>query len=563
MVYRILFITIILLIGNCNQDWENSYKEAARRSIIPEVDLILVPRLYSLMDEKWLIQKVHTTYSIINLKKLVKKYGRDWEDFYKSQKIIYEDGEKIIIETEGTSHYTNYDYDRKIPIIFYGPNFINSGLYLDKIKQQHIVPTLASILKSPLPNGANLNPIQKIIKNNKKPEVILTIVIDQGGHQLYKAHPLSFPNIKRLMEKGAYFPRAEVGHLDAHTVVGHTAIGTGAFPEFHRVVSNDKLYIQGQNNRSPNIQNIKVFRKNVFELENGIISPEELKAETLADVWDLHRSNKPIIISQCYAARASIGMAGHGAYMEKGDKDFVYWLNKKSLNWETNENFFNLPKATVKYNLYNYNLANNKNPWWDAKLGIAKENFQKYFYQAVGTPTQPKLEGELFREVLFEELVQTGLGKDGETDLLYITLKATDAVGHRHGWESEEARFVLEETDRQVGLIWEFLEKYWPGEYILVLTADHGAAPLREFSQGLYLSYNEFISQIQTLLPEEFREKESLVNFVTSSMVSLNHSVLEKYGITEKQVVQKILDIHVNDKKFFIKVFTRKDLGIP
>src|SRR5690606_23003566 len=116
------------------------------------------------------------------------------------------------------------------------------GIYLDKIYQQHIVPTMAELLQSPLPNSVKLSSISKILKKGKKPEIIVTIVIDQGGIQLYRAHQGSYPNIMRLMHDSAYFPNAMLGHLDAHTAVGHVAIGTGAFPNEHEIIANDRTY---------------------------------------------------------------------------------------------------------------------------------------------------------------------------------------------------------------------------------------------------------------------------------------------------------------------------------
>lgn len=554
-------IAFLILTLNCSDtSWERSYYEAAKRSLTPGVDLILVPEIFSNVDEEWLIQEKNTSFTKAQLESQLKQYGRSWNEFYReNQEKIHIDGEIVTLIAEGSTHATNYFYDKNIPLVFYGNKWIHPGLYQDRVFQQHIVPTVAKVLNSPLPNSAKLPPIQKILKDIdsefSKPEIVVTVVIDQGGLGLYKSHPDSFPHIKRLMERGAYFPNAEVGHLDAHTGVGHVAIGTGAFPRDHKIIANDWLF------RNPGNQ--KSRKRPLYQMPDGSITPDDMMSESFADVWDASRGNKPVIISQCYAVRASIGMAGHGAMYKRGtgisDRDFVYWIHKYRLDWMTNDDFYQLPKVAENYSLLPYHLANNPKPWW-GESKVTVNDLVKNFYPTVATSTQAKLEGELFRSVLRSEIIEKGLHRDGETDLAYVTLKATDAVGHRHGYESEEARLVLEETDRQVGLIWDLLEEEWGDEYILILTADHGAAPLREISKGMYLRYASLLSEVDSLLPGEERAENTLINYYTSGMIALNKKTMEKYSISEYQIIQKILSITVDGKKFYRKIYQRKDL---
>lgn len=591
----LLFLLLFSCKWSWGENWEESYREAARRSLVPEVDLILVPEPYSIIDEKWLAKKKTTTYNKSNLKKQVERYGGDWSEFLEEHKdSIVDKGSLLSVETEGTSHYTNFSYDRKIPILFFGKKYFRKGIYQDLIFQQHIVPTIAKIIGSPLPDDSKLPALDKIIGKptfiqdsnsltetpKKRPEVVVTIVIDQGGIELYKSHSKSYPNIKKLMDSSAYFPNAEVGHIDAHTGVGHVAIGTGAFPRDHRIIANSRTYLLSSNSHDPGfkiekeeqgkklgLDFIKNITANIKKLDVGVytqsvnrIQPGDLRSETLADVWDRYRNNKPVIISQCYAVRGSIGIVGHGGFLQGGDKDIVYWLDKKDVSWKTNPTYYSIPSHTGKYNLADFNVKHNTNPWWRPSDTLNVNYFSKNFYKVVATPTQARLEGELFRETVRSELIGKEVAHDGETDLLYLTIKATDAVGHAHGWESEEARLVLEEADKQVGLIWEMMEEEWGDDFVLVLTADHGAAPLREFSKGMYLKHDDFIQELQSLLPERVRENESLVFFYTSGQLSLNRDVMDKHGISEYQMIQKIKNIRVDGKKFFRDVLRRKDL---
>ncbi|MCX8169912.1 MAG: alkaline phosphatase family protein, partial [Candidatus Methanomethyliaceae archaeon] len=364
---------------------------------------------------------------------------------------------------------------------------------------------------------------------------------------LYRAHRGHYPNIQRLMDESAYFPNAEVGHLDAHTAVGHAAIGTGAYPIKSKEVGNTFYYYE----------NGKLTSNEIYAgKDETVVDPSELNSETLADVLDRENEDKSEVISQCYALRASIGMAGHGAYRLKGtalagDRDHVYWLDKNTKRWTTDFRYYNAP-----YFLYQYDSAarfHEEYPsgWRSVKLSSIEEA-RKNYHLILGSPAEVKMETEMFLKALDEIILKREKNKDGYTDLAYVTFKATDAAGHAFGWESLEALDTFEETDRQVGKIWEFLEKNFKDEYILILTADHGCAPLPEISGGRRMHIANFISELNTLLPQEaIAKNESLVTKMTVAQVSLNHNVIYTYNISMESIRKKILSMKVDGKKFF------------
>ncbi len=62
------------------------------------------------------------------------------------------------------------------------------------------------------------------------------------------------------------------------------------------------------------------------------------------------------------------------------------------------------------------------------------------------------------------------------------------------------------------------------------------------------------------LLPQDIREIESIIERMSIAQISLNHEIMKHYNISEKQVVEKILKIKVNNKNFFKNVYTKTDL---
>ncbi len=66
--------------------------------------------------------------------------------------LIFEPG--YIPGSSGTSHFSPYDYDRHVPVLFMGPG-IQAGHYDGKIEVNDIAPTLATMLSIETPSGSS------------------------------------------------------------------------------------------------------------------------------------------------------------------------------------------------------------------------------------------------------------------------------------------------------------------------------------------------------------------------------------------------------------------------
>lgn len=549
-------IGLLVVFASCG--WEQDYKRAAFLSMQPDTDLILAPYPFNIFDREARDAITLSHYSKEEIKNILEDHDLSWEEL-KIQWQLDAEEENFSKEVNYTSHYTQYFYDTEIPIWIYGPKWIRNGQYSDEINQQHIPSIYGKILNFKFKNTIDVSYLDKIFQNQKeKPEIIVTIVVDQGGRQLYKAHKGSYPFLEDLKNNSAYFKKAKVGHLESHTAVGHMAIGTGAFPKDSKIFSNEIYsYADG-----------KVLHRPVYQGVDKDWDLSELEVPSFSDEWDLFKNNEPVIVSQCYAARAAVGMAGHGKLFNpsiKGknpltsDSDFVYWQDIKNLSWSSYSDAFTTPRSVQKYNLYQFYLENKKQITTHFNAKDPVELMAK-IHHFQGSEFQVKMDGGLFRDTLTETILTTKKDKDGITDLAYVTLKATDAVGHLYGWESKEAEQVLKATDREIQTIFEFLKTNFGDRFLLVVTADHGAAPMPEISNALFLSHEGFFSKINELLPEAERNKRSLVKWVAHSQLSLDRELMKTYGVTEDAIIEKILSIQVNERKFFRKVWKRDEI---
>jgi predicted AlkP superfamily pyrophosphatase or phosphodiesterase len=180
----------------------------------------------------------------------------------------------------------------------------------------------------------------------------------------------------------------------------------------------------------------------------------------------------------------------------------------------------------------------------------------------MATPAETQLEGELLRAVILQEIIGKKRDKDGFADLVYVSFKSADAVGHLFGYHSLEARETLAEIDAQIGKIEDFLRQHYGDHFALVLTADHGCAPLSEITGGARLTVEEVIAEIDKLLPEAAAANDSLVTFMTVGQISLNKKLMAAHNITLEQVRSRIQAIRSDGKRFFKDVLTRADLGL-
>ena len=79
------------------------------------------------------------------------------------------------------------------------------------------------------------------------------------------------------------------------------------------------------------------------------------------------------------------------------------------------------------------------------------------------------------------------LGGDSVTDLLGISFSANDRAGHAYGPDSHEVMDVTVRLDRTLARLFGYLDRtVGLANVVVVLTADHGVAPLPEVFSGLH-----------------------------------------------------------------------------
>jgi hypothetical protein len=125
------------------------------------------------------------------------------------------------------------------------------------------------------------------------------------------------------------------------------------------------------------------------------------------------------------------------------------------------------------------------------------------------------------------------LGQRGVTDLLSVSFSSNDSVGHSFGPDSPQVHDIAVRTDRTIGELLARVDKLVGLDHTLVvLTADHGVAPVPEVQQqrhlpGGRLTKDEAMTPIATALTAKYGEGNWILATAGTSPY-LNYALIEE-----------------------------------
>ena len=184
--------------------------------------------------------------------------------------------------------------------------------------------------------------------------------------------------------------------------------------------------------------------------------------------------------------RAAILPAGHMA-------DGAYWYDSASGNWVTSTYYRPaLPDWVRKINDAHpaQQFANAK--WLPMH---SKDGAQPFCSMAGGTGLKKCSDfdatpwaNELIEQFAEQALVSEHLGHHPGIDFLTVSFSANDYVGHAVGPDDPEVRDMAIRVDRLLGKLFDFAQQQvGAGNTLIVLTADHGVAPVPEVNQARHM----------------------------------------------------------------------------
>jgi hypothetical protein len=430
----------------------------------------------------------------------------------------------------GLTHATPFDYTQEVPVFLYGPGFVRPGTYGAPITLADVAPTTAALLKFPFIARDGAAQTQALLAADERdlPRLVVTVIWDSGGTNVLDRWPASWPYLASLVPHGAWFTNATVGASPSNTPIGHSTIGTGAFP-VHNGFVDEYMRVNGILQK-PNA--------------NG---PAFLIEPTLADLYDRAMGNRPNVGAIATLA-AHVMMMSHGSQWGGADRDLAVTREKEfgetagaeSVQWNLTSGmapFYELPSYVNDLPPLSRYVEEVDRA--DGALdGMWRGNSIEQLSNGFDTPARTP-----FQQALVERLVvRERFGVDDVPDLLYVNYKAIDTIGHLFSADGIEMSDAVATQDATLQRFVEFLDRtVGRGEWVMVLAADHGTQPDPEVSGAFQID----VAKLESGLTDAFDDGDdvAVVERVRPSEIWLDRDELRENGHTLADVSQWLLGL--------------------
>ncbi|PWT71151.1 MAG: alkaline phosphatase family protein [Bacteroidetes bacterium] len=347
-----------------------------------------------------------------------------------------------------------------------------------------------------------------------RPKLVLGIVVDQmRWDYLYRFYDrYGNGGFRRLLQEGYSFENTMINYVPSFTAVGHSCIFTGSVPAINGITSNEwidqltgtRVYCTGDSS----VQSL-----GAENAEDGRMSPRNLLVTTVTDELRMATNFQSKVVGVSLKDRAAILPAGHSA-------NGAFWLDDASGNFISSSYYMKeLPSWVYKFNEQKRILSLIKNDWntlypintykqsdpdnnpYEGRLPgenapVFPHRIKDLYQKSPGVFRTTPFGNTLTLEFAARVIDGYQLGQGPATDFLTINCASTDYVGHMFGPNSVEIEDTYLRLDQDLAKFFSLLDdKIGKGQWLVFLTADHGAAHSIGFMQKHNLPGELFTAQ--------------------------------------------------------------------
>jgi predicted AlkP superfamily pyrophosphatase or phosphodiesterase len=386
-----------------------------------------------------------------------------------------------------------------------------------------------------------------------KPALIVGIVIDGLKYDWIERYwnLLGEGGIKKLIKQGTGFTDASVPFLLADQGSSHASISTGAPPAVHGIVSEN--WYSRLRGEPVNCTRDFLSKPVGSTHESGRQSANQLLANTIGDELILSSDYKGKVVAVSFRAEPAILLEGHipGA---------AYWFETQSGNWITSSQYANtLPEWVTRFNSRNSAghymtrdwellLADNLYagcPPDDNGLETGYFNQFKTFPYKLSRIRKESLgqDNEILGMMPFGNtlttdfalgaLLEESMGKDKQTDLLWISYTAINQISKLFGPDSREVADAFLRLDMDIQrLIYQVEETIGKEKALIFLTSTHGNAMDPDYSNALnlpggFFRYRNAMALLNSYLSAIYGDGNWVENYVHQQLY-LNETLIDK-----------------------------------
>ncbi|MEO7264655.1 MAG: alkaline phosphatase PafA, partial [Ferruginibacter sp.] len=397
-----------------------------------------------------------------------------------------------------------------------------------------------------------------------RPKLVIGLVVDQmRWDYLYRYYSrYGKGGFRRLMKQGYSFENTFVPYVPTVTASGHTCIYTGSVPAIHGIVGNDWIENKtGKRMYCTQDDSVNTVGSNSKE---GKMSPKNLLVTTVSDELRIATNFRSRTFGLAMKDRGGIFPAGQSG-------NAAYWFEDVSGNWITSTYYMqSLPKWVTDFNnnhftdkfmekdwnlLYpesSYIQSTSDDKQYEKTLPQEKTRTFPHSYKSLIGKSYYAFRINPFGNNLTLDFATTlikneRLGKNGETDILAVSLSAPDYISHRFGPNSLEVEDTYLRLDIEIEKFLNMLDaEIGKGNYVLFLTADHGAPNTPGFMQenklpGGNLKAKWMIPEMNDLLKKQFGQDSIVIN-IFEYQVYLNYAKIDSLKLNKQGIKASLIE---------------------
>lgn len=390
-----------------------------------------------------------------------------------------------------------------------------------------------------------------------KPKLVLILVVDQHRYDYLTRFTKDFNSgVLRLINEGAVFTNAHFEHMPTVTAVGHSVISTGAMPAVSGIVGNE-WYDRATGKQVTSVSD--EGQQTLGTTGRTAASPHRLLVSTIGDELKMNDRAPAKVIGISIKDRSAILTAGRMAdgafWFDTASGNFISstWYGPSMPAWAQS---FNERRVVDKWKGQVWSTIDTNKPI----LMLPSETDRKYYTALAGSAYSNEMLVDFAQAALEGENLGGGEG----TDLLAVSFSCNDTIGHRLGPDDIAVRDVTIRTDRAIGRLFEALEKKVGMKNVLVvMTADHGVAPLPEVMAkrkmpGGRVQEEKVLEAVNAALTSKYGQGKWVLGssgpapFLDHNLIASKKLSLEEVQNTAAQAVRAL--------PYIARVFTREDL---
>ncbi len=396
-----------------------------------------------------------------------------------------------------------------------------------------------------------------------RPKLVVGIVIDQmRWDYLYRYADLYGANgFKRLLGEGFSCENTMVNYVPSYTAPGHSCIYTGSVPSIHGIAGND--WIDNYTGHHSYCVDDNTVHPAVPGGAGPSMSPRNLLVTTVTDELRLATNMSSRVYGVAIKDRGCILPAGHlanGAYWFDDSAGIFYsssYYPNPSPKWLQTFNARKVPDSLMKFNWdllypagkYSQSLTDGnqyEQPFKGEKAAVFPHKTDSLTGRNVYKAIKAMPAGNaLTFDAAMACMEGEKLGRGPATDFMCISLSSTDYAGHQFGPNSMEVEDMYLRLDKEIAAFLKYLDAILGrGNYLLFLTADHGAAHNPQFLQDedVPAGYfgKELPAELNNLLKAEFG-RDNIVRDFVNYQVFLNEQMIDSTHIDREKVKADIV----------------------